>query len=983
MSAISPLIDRFFLRDGDPTVLLYGSYDHGLVALSLLVAILGSVMTLQLAGLARVSPGRVNRQIALLTGALTLGASTWSMHFIGMLAFELCTPVTYDFTATLLSLAPAMLGSWVALVLLARREVSVWQLLTGGVLVGCGIGSMHYGGMAAMRLGPLLRFDPAWFIASIVVAVVLSWLALWIRFGLRRHGLSGVRAVLSGGIVMGLAITAMHYTGMAAARFVGQADPAYVQGASADRFLALSVALMTVCVALLVGAINALMRYRDLYRRLLRHQSRTNAIVETAVDGIITIDAKGIIQDVNHAAERLFGWRSAELVGRNVSMLMPEPYRSQHDGYLDRHLRLGHTGIIGGGRDVLGQRKDGSLMPMRLAVGRSEMGGEAMFVGFVTDISERHRMEQELRLAKERAEQAADARSTFLANMSHEIRTPMNSIIGFTDLALAAATDPAQRRHLGMVRHSARNLLVLINDILDTAKFERGGLELECADFSMRELCRQMLASQSLAAHGKGLELELDYPDSEPEFFKGDALRIQQILLNLVGNAIKFTEQGGVKLKLRHGADGLTISVIDTGIGIAAARLDKIFDPFAQADASTTRRFGGTGLGTTIARQLTEIMGGEISVSSQPGVGSTFRVRLPLPIGDRVQSPEIARIVHLPPLRILVADDVPQNLELLEIVLRGTGHTVLLARDGAQALACIDAERPDIVLMDVQMPGVDGLQATRELRRREREAGSPRLPVIALTASVLEDDYRAAREAGMDGFASKPVDLPSLFEEIARVLGVDVEIREEAGSVTAAPAHCSGVDWARGIALWGDESLLRNAIRRFCSEWPARRRVLAEAIASGRTGEGLALAHRLHGTAGNLGMMVVREAAGKLETCLKDGNTLGADRLLEQLEYAFSVCGQSIAGDAETPALRTSPEFPAALDRERILRLLSALEAALGRGELPSETLAQLVGELGADAVVELQGAIDDFDFDRAGAEIRALRQTLTEEARR
>ncbi len=341
---------------------------------------------------------------------------------------------------------------------------------------------------------------------------------------------------------------------------------------------------------------------------------RRSAEFEGVVDAIsrslavIELDLEGRILHANPNFLDMTGYRLDELVGQQHAILCAadEPESPAYE-QLWEALRQG-THASGDfhriGKDGRHIWIHGSYNPIFDPDGRPYK-----IIKLASDLSERHAMEQELREAKAKAEQAA-AKSTFLANMSHEIRTPMNAIIGFTELLLADPASDAQRRHLDTVRTSARSLLALLNDILDTAKFERGAIELEITDFSLRDLCMQVLASLRINAQAKGLTLGLDYPEHAPEFFRGDTLRIRQILTNLVGNAIKFTETGQVEVSVRLDRDVVHLTVSDTGIGIAADRIDRIFDPFAQADASMTRRFGGTGLGTTIARQLIELMHG-------------------------------------------------------------------------------------------------------------------------------------------------------------------------------------------------------------------------------------------------------------------------------------------------------------------------------------------------------------------------------------
>lgn len=1212
-------LDSLFLRDGDPTLLLQGNYDPTLVGLSLLIAILGSAMSLQLAGMARVSADTANRQVALATGALALAAATWAMHFIGMLAFSLCDEIRYAPTLTLLSMAPAMLASWVALSLLARDEIRPWQLTLGGTLVGAGIGTMHYMGMAAMEMNAQLRYSPGWFLASILVAVVLAVLALWIRFGLARNPrFGGVPGVLVGGLVMGLAIAGMHYVAMAAARFIGLPDPDCVGSGDGNTRLALGVAAVTVTMSVVVAAANGFLRYRYLYQRLLRGESRLRAMVDTAVEGIITIDGKGRILSFNLAAERLFGWQASEIIGQNVNMLMPEPDRSRHDGYLAHHLQTGETRIIGTGRDVTAVRKDGRPLPMRLSIGRVPIDGEDLFVGFVSDMSERKRMENALREreqqlrslidnmpgvcfrscldehwsvlfvsdavervtgwgakdfvagrvtfaqlihpddnvvvaeavnkalaedrhymieyrlrtrhrgeiwvsetgsgkrdangqlewidgvlmditeprrraaefeglanavnralavleidingriitanapfleltgytlddlcgqphdmlcppaelasdayrskideglrkgqfvtsdvlrlgkdgrcvwmhatynpvfdangeickvtmlaqdmterramelalveAKERAEQAAAARAAFLANMSHEIRTPMNAILGFTELLMDTPLDEGQRRHLGTVRASARSLLGLLNNILDTAKLDKGAMELEQADFSLRAVCEQTLASLRLGAARKGLALHLDYADTLPEHFLGDALRVQQVLLNLLGNAIKFTEQGQVDLKVNREGDRIHFCISDTGIGIPADRLDSIFAPFAQADASTSRRFGGTGLGTTISRQLVELMGGRIRVESQVGVGSHFHVTLPLPPGKAQAHPDQTE-QGLPPLSILVADDVAQNTELLHLLLGREGHRIVVASDGMEAVACFAQQGFDVILMDVHMPGMDGLSAARAIRQQESVEGRSATPIIALTASVLEEDRLAALAAGMNGFAVKPVELPRLKAEIARVCGITLQPASVTPQLTRLPA-AGAIDWAAGIARWGNRDALAAATRQFL----AGRAELVTALSSTDDREALrAIAHRISGAAANLSLPTLTASARTLEDwCSAPGSVAE-----EGARLASRICHALDEAWAALPASAASGTAHTRIDPGKLTALLDRLEARLGHGELDDQTLAELVACLPTPLTARLQSALDEFDFDRACVELASLR---------
>ena len=721
------------------------------------------------------------------------------------------------------------------------------------------------------------------------------------------------------------------------------------------------------------------------------NESRLRAVVETAVDGIIMIDGQGQVQSFNGAAERILGWKADEVIGRNINLLMPEPYHSQHDGYLAAYHATGHANIIGKGRDVEALTKDGRVVPIRLAVGRVNLPGAPLYVGFITDISERRAYEQNLREAKERAELAAAARSTFLANMSHEIRTPMNAIIGFTEALLDSKLDATQRRHLGTVHNSARSMLRLLNDILDTAKLEKGAVDLEIADFSLRELCQQILTSQRIMAVKKALALDLDYPETEPDYLRGDALRLQQVLVNLLGNAIKFTAKGRVLLRVRYVAGKLQFDVEDTGIGMDAKTLERIFDPFAQADASTTRRFGGTGLGTTISRQLVEVMQGRISVRSTVDVGTVFSVIVPLPLGDAsaaTHDRNLQQSVHaLPSLRVLAADDVHNNLELLQITLENGRHTVTLAHGGEEAVALCAEERFDVVLMDLQMPGVAGLEATRRIRAHEQAQGLRPVPIIALSASVMEQDRRDARAAGMDGFAVKPLELPRLFAEIARVLGLRADAMVSAPALSRPRVEAGGpsvIDWERGLRLWTQAPLMRAAIERFLQEssgLPERLRVLcAEA-----DWNSLAVAvHRARGVAGNLALMPLHALLTRIETAARAADAAAAQDALAALPDAWEAVEQALSlAQTDAPPEAASVHAVGSLDTlsaaelAQSLAVLDRVAAALTQGELPEADLAALAELLPALALEPVREAVDSFDFDRAQAHLLALRESI------
>ncbi|HZZ89364.1 MAG TPA: ATP-binding protein [Caulobacteraceae bacterium] len=389
-----------------------------------------------------------------------------------------------------------------------------------------------------------------------------------------------------------------------------------------------------------------------------------------------------------------------------------------------------------------------------------------------------HRLE----LALEAAEAANRAKSSFLATMSHEIRTPLNGVLGMADAMAAGPLAPEQRERLEVVRHCGQALLAQLNDVLDLSKIEAGRLELETIEFDLALVVDGAAGAFAALARAKGLAFTLDI-DGARGAYRGDPTRLRQVLSNLISNALKFTESGEIRVVARYEVGRLQVAVRDTGIGMSAQALETLFAKYAQAEASTSRRFGGTGLGLAICRELVEMMGGAIEAASQPGEGTAFTFSIPL---ERIELQPLVSIsaeadAQLPALRVLAADDNPINRLVIKTLLQQVGIEPVVVEDGAAAVEAWRRGAFDLILMDARMPGMDGMAATRAIRATEAGSRRPRTPIVALTADVMAHQLAEFRAAGMDGHVAKPVEAVRLFETIEAVLaGEDAEQRSEA-----------------------------------------------------------------------------------------------------------------------------------------------------------------------------------------------------------
>lgn len=512
---------------------------------------------------------------------------------------------------------------------------------------------------------------------------------------------------------------------------------------------------------------------RRAQREMQRRDQRFRALVENSSDGIFLMNHEGRITYASPATVRVLGYPSNECEGRLFFDLI-------HPDDVEQVGRYWSDSISNPGKEVLGtcrfRHVDGSWRDIE-ALGMNRFDDpavEAVVLNY-RDITIRRQQETELQAAKTAAESANLAKSEFLANMSHEIRTPMNGILGMTHLALEAGSAAEQRAYLELVQSSGNALLSLINDILDLSKIEAGKLELERTPFDLRTLLDEIGRSMEWRANEKGLALRVEMPASANGTVLGDPLRLRQVIVNLLANALKFTERGSVVLRVTPiVATGqkisLRFSVIDTGVGIATDKQQLVFDKFTQADGSTTRKYGGTGLGLAICEHVVALMDGTIGVESTPDAGSTFHFTLTF---DRAAAPAVvepqpvAPTIRVRPLRVLLAEDNPVNQLVALRMLQKAGHQVVTVGDGRQAIDALAGDAFDVVLMDVQMPVLNGLEATGEIRAAEWGTGRHQF-IAAMTAHALKGDRDRCLEAGMDAYMSKPIDYQALGAILAR-----------------------------------------------------------------------------------------------------------------------------------------------------------------------------------------------------------------------
>ncbi|HLX61869.1 MAG TPA: PAS domain S-box protein [Planctomycetota bacterium] len=656
--------------------------------------------------------------------------------------------------------------------------------------------------------------------------------------------------------------------------------------------------------------------------------------VENSATMVVITDSKGLIEYVNPTFVQTTGYTRDEVVGKSPKVLSSKTHAASF------YENMWNT-ILSGNKwrgEFLNKRKNGELYWQAAAIAPiyNAKGVITHFVSVMEDITERKRLDEELKNAKETAEAANRAKSAFLAVMSHEIRTPMNAILGMNYLLRHSQLTPKQGEYTARIDTAARNLLAIINDILDFSKVEAGRIELESIEFNLEDVLNNLVHISTLQAQQKGLELKLIIAPEVPCALVGDSLRLGQVLLNLVNNAVKFTRKGEVEITVAREASSdpalaaLNFSVRDTGIGIAREQLAYIFEPFGQADTSTARHYGGTGLGLAICKRFVQLMGGDIKVDSEEGVGSHFSFTLPFKISafqnnprsiPRAKSVQLKQIDHsiLRGARILLVEDNEVNQQVAVEILTMAGCDVTAAPDGAAALAILSNAGNDhafaCVLMDLQMPGMDGYAATRAIRAQERFAS---LPVLAMTADAISGVRESCIKAGMNDYLSKPIRPDKLFATLARW----VAHARSGVPPNARPAHESAQDWTVSPVptpypaprdeppavdfktplkqMDNNHALFARLLQQFQQKYANADKEIAEAIARGNRKDALAQLHSLKGVSATLGFNAVSRAARHWEAELKSDapESNGAcAQIQESLREAMACIAVKLDGD--------------------------------------------------------------------------------------
>ncbi|KLN61408.1 hypothetical protein WH96_07190 [Kiloniella spongiae] len=594
------------------------------------------------------------------TGGLAFGGSIWGMHFIGMLAFSLPCGISYDFLTTFISIIPAILASLTALFVVSQQSYNLHlRLVIGAVLMGAGIGTMHYVGMAAMRLPAILFYDPHYVVLSVVAAVILSYISLAVvEYGQRQTSYRRVQQIIAA-TTLGLAVASMHYIAMQAAIFYPILEDIGPSGGLADVVLAVFVSLGTLVLAGGVATAAFAARLKESVRNLANEarqrtaaerdaragQARLQAIFDTAVEAIIVIDKQGTIRQWSKNSHRIFGYTTQEMLGQNIAKITNGISPKEHRSFIQRFEESRQARVIGIGREVSGRHKDGAIIPLELSVGETKVDDEILYTGILRDVSQRKKIERELREAT-RAKEANEMKANFLAHMSHEMRTPLNAILGFSDIMRAQTFGPLNETYVGYsedIFSSGNHLLNIVDALLELSKIEQNEQNLELTDIALPTLISDATSTIQETAKKKSQTISVLIDNDLPKTINTDRGKLYQILINLASNAVQYTpDQGRITIRAWPSDGHVKVVIEDNGIGMTQEEVNLAVKPFGQVKNAFTSDLSGTGLGLPIAHAFVEQIRGELKIISRKDNGTKITVTLPISLEKELTNEQVA-----------------------------------------------------------------------------------------------------------------------------------------------------------------------------------------------------------------------------------------------------------------------------------------------------------------------------------------------------
>ncbi len=640
---------------------------------------------------------------------------------------------------------------------------------------------------------------------------------------------------------------------------------------------------------------------REFLKKEKLANSKFRDVVDTALDAIVVIDEDGMIVEFNPAAETLFGYASTDVVGTEMAgSIVPEHHREAHRQGMKHYLETGEGPVLNQRIEIDAITADGKSILIELAIKVGEGGDGRQFFGYIRDITAKKAAEDALIHAKERAEVANRAKASFLAMMSHEIRTPLNGVLGILTLLADSVKDQENGKLIETARRSGRALLTIINDILDFSKLEAGKLDIELGSFHIEALTDSVSSLVQHQAKAKSLTVNVEVGETVPRVLVGDQDRIRQIMLNLVWNAIKFTEKGEIKVLVEAVGDPkdarVSFSVQDSGVGVPADREDELFSEFSTIDASYARKFGGTGLGLSICKALTDAMKGEIGYRPNSPKGSIFWFELPLDIGKasdvvEEQTEESAKEIldGFGKIRILLAEDNVTNQLVVSNMLERLGCQVDVVGNGQEAVDSLVERQYDVVLMDVSMPEMDGIEATKAIRKLKTDAVE--VPIVALTAYAMDEDRQRVLAAGMDDFVAKPVSRIELAGALSRQL--DKSTRAQGFIPEDHHDNRSAFDEKIWNSIFGDmdDELTTKIVREFQGDIKRHLAAMTEAVATKNEDQFEKATHGLKGVSGTFGATELQRITGEANDKIRQG---AADKAFDKADAIILLCNRAL-----------------------------------------------------------------------------------------